>query len=511
MIEILSKYRIILFCILGSFVRLIYGYIYEPWTEAPDHLAWELILEQGSFKYDHLIHYPHEGGTILITLLSQIVELFTNFSSLTVSAFLIDFAVRFFQIKIVSKVFNLQIATLFGVWTIFSTPSILPYGTVNFALHSISSLFPFLLLLLLFQHKDTVKYHLFCGVFLGLALWFSYSNMVLIPAFFLYRIITREKCSHWMYSVLSLSAVVAIHGFVRIYTDAGFHLREFGLMAIRSADFSIYDIDFIDRILKLPIVIANGATALPGANSNMVVIQIIYIVVAFLSVIGFVFTHKKSDFRTTVYMIFPTIVLFLISYLFSPFYEMKVMGNYITFRHLTYIIPFVSLFIIVGLSSLKYKHVLILFLVLGIVRSGQLFTAEKSPPNDMFTQASGWILGTKLGHDPTAVSAIIDDNVDKKELLIKGVGWGISTSLMDNNKGGITERIDQLVNLYFTYPVDYQEGLLEGIKFSFSDQVTPKLNPDLLMKIERRINKRKISLDVFCSTKYTVFLAAYES
>src|SRR5690606_32878207 len=137
-----------------------------------------LILDQTKFSYEYLIHYPHEGGTILISLLSQFVNLFTSFSSLTVVAFLLDFVVRFIQITVVKKVFNSQTALLFGVWTIFATPALIPWGTVNFGLHYLSSVFPFILLLLLYRKKNTLKYYLGCGLFLGLACWFSYSNVV---------------------------------------------------------------------------------------------------------------------------------------------------------------------------------------------------------------------------------------------------------------------------------------------------------------------------------------------
>jgi len=35
---------------MGSIVRLLYGYFYKPWSLGPDQIAWELIIEQGSFS-----------------------------------------------------------------------------------------------------------------------------------------------------------------------------------------------------------------------------------------------------------------------------------------------------------------------------------------------------------------------------------------------------------------------------------------------------------------------------
>ena len=95
----LGKYGIFVLCILGAITRMFYGYAHEPWIHAPDQLAWEMVIEQGDLSYCQLIHYPHEGGSILFSLFSQLLELFTSFSSLTISAFLADFVVRFVQIS----------------------------------------------------------------------------------------------------------------------------------------------------------------------------------------------------------------------------------------------------------------------------------------------------------------------------------------------------------------------------------------------------------------------------
>jgi len=487
MIVFLAKYRILILCILGSLVRLVYGCLFQPWTQAPDQLAWEFVLEQSSFSYDHLIHYPHEGGTILISLLSQFIETFTSFSSLSVIAFIIDFIVRFFQIKIVNKVFNLQIATFFGLWTIFASPSIIPYGTVNFGLHSIASVFPFIAFYLLSLQKTSIKFQLIGGLFLGLAFWFSYSNLVLIPAFYLYYMLTRQKLTSWIYSIVSLSTVLILHLLVRVYADPGFHLSEFGLTAVRSADFSIFEVNVLARLYHFPAVIANAATALPGSDWMMLGFRILFFLLVLCSMIGFRMAHKRQEFKVVFYGIVPMLFLFLLTYLFSPFFDSKDFGDHITYRHLTYILPLLSLFMILGLASLKNKALLAVFLLAGMIRGFQLFFTEKADRNDTVVQASGWILGTKMGHDPEVISAIIAANPTKKEILIRGVGWGISNSLMDNNQGEEESKINQLVALYYSYPIDYREGLLEGIKFSFSDEVTPRLNKDLQFKIEDKI------------------------
>ena len=489
-----KKYGVLILCILGSFTRLLYGYLYEPWNDAPDHIAWELIIEQHNLRYDHLIHYPHEGGTILVSLLCCIVEWFTNFSSLTIVAIVLDFFVRFLQINIVKKVFNLQAAALFGCWTIFAVPSILPWGTVNFGLHYVASVFPFILLFLLAQKKDTIKYHLMCGLFLGFAFWFSYSNVILIPVFFLYKILTRSHIKKWFYSTLSLGTLILLHLLTRKFLDAGFHLTSFAPTSIRGEAFSLNNINIFDQLRNMPTVIANAIAGLPHTNKFMNIIRPVYYVLFVASIIGFLRAFKQHRFHNSVYLIFPIILFFLIIYVLSPFVHSKEVGNYTSFRHLAYVVPLISLWIIVGFLSSNYKYVVIVFLLLGTYRTCQLFTMDQTSSKEMSIKAAGWVLGTKLGHDPDALTSILKDNPEKSMLLSQGIGWGICTSLMQGvdelNMFESRSKVDELVEIVSTFPKPYRNHLLEGIDFSFSDQVFPRLNKRLYVKIEEVWNKR---------------------
>ncbi len=476
---------------MGSLVRLIFGLVFEPWTQSPDQMAWELVLQQNVFSYDHLIHYPHEGGTILISLLSQFIRLFTNLNSLSIAAFILDFSLRFIQIKIVNSVFNLRLAIWFGIWTIFATPSLLPWGTLNFGLHSIASVFPFIFLNLLFQKNFSIKHHFFCGLFLGLTFWFSYSNIILIPIYFIYRLITKTPIKLWLYSVLSLSLVLAVHFLVRANFDAGFHLNKIEMGSIRGENFSIADLPLFERFCEIPTVLANSFLALPKSNAYMKVFQILFYSLLSLSAFGFFYGLRKKKFEPSLSIIFPIILLFLILYLFSPFYYSKDQGNHVAFRHLTYILPLVALFCIAGFSALKYNQVFILmFLSLGFIRSGQLFLQEKLPKNEMMETATGWVLATKFGHAPNILMHIVAMHPEKQKILLKGIGWGMSTAIFQNlkqpfNTSIVNAKVKQLQQLLLEFPIDSQSDLLEGIEYSFSDQVTPQLDGQLFVLLKQ--------------------------
>lgn len=490
----LKKYGVLILCILGSFTRLVYGYLYEPWNDAPDHLAWELIIEQHNVHYDHLIHYPHEGGTILVSLLCYIVEWFTSFSSLTIVAIVLDFFIRFLQINIVKRVFNLQTAMLFGGWTIFAAPFIIPWGTVNFGLHYVASVFPFILLFLLAQKKDSIKHHLMCGAFLGVAFWFSYSNIILIPVFFLYKILTRSNTKKWLYSSLSLGVLILLHLLTRQFFDAGFHVTSFAPTSIRGEVFSLNNINILHQLQNMPSVIANAMAGLPHTNQFMNILRPAYYFLFVASIIGFLIAYKKHRFHNSVYLIFLIILFFLIIYVLSPFIHLKEVGNYASFRHLAYIVPLISLWIILGFLSSNYKYVVIVFLLLGTYRTCQLFTMDHTPSKEMSIKAAGWVLGAKFGHDPEILTPILKDNPEKGILLSQGIGWGICASLMQGvdapNMPESSSKVNELVEIVSIFPTPYQNDLLEGIEYSFSDQVIPRLNKHFHVKVEEAWNKR---------------------
>jgi hypothetical protein len=178
---------ILVMCVLGSLFRLGYCWVHTPWKFAPDHMAWEILLDEsikeGDFSYSHLIHYPHEGGTIVVSLFSLLINFFTPLNSLAIAAFILDFLSRLIQLYVVKKIFTNKVSLAFGLWTIFAMPCIIPWAGVSFGLHSISSLFPFVFMYLIWKDGASHRHSVIMGLFLGLAVWFSYANIPLIPVY----------------------------------------------------------------------------------------------------------------------------------------------------------------------------------------------------------------------------------------------------------------------------------------------------------------------------------------
>jgi len=483
----MPKYYLLILALLGSLIRFLYGYLYTPWNEAVDQIAWEILLDQGSLSYDQLIHYPHEGGTIIISLLSHFFKIFTNFNSLTISAFVCDFAIRLIQLVIVKKIFDNKIAHLFGIWSIFATPAIIPWGVVNFGLHSLSSLFPFMLMYLIWLNKDSVKEQLQNGVFLGLAFWFSYINVVIIVVYFLFQIFKKEKSIKWIYALFSLSFILIIHFIVRGIADAGFSLEQLNVESIRGVEFLFNDLNTWKRLYEVWLnPLAGSIIAGLNIEHSLTINKYAWIFTFFLGFLGWINLFLKGNYSRRIGFNLITILFFISLYAISPFYyDSPNLGNYVAYRHLTYIFPLIALFILVGLNSYKYKTVLsTLFLLIGIYSSGLLFTSTKKQYNSEIDRPVGWVLGLKLGHDSERLYKIIETSNRDKKLLLQGVGWGMSTALFKNVESHdlktINDKTYLLLDLIDDYPNDCQHNLIDGVKFSFTDKVTPKLEKSIL-------------------------------
>jgi hypothetical protein len=481
----LTKINLLFFCLLGTLLRVIYSYYYTPWRFAPDHLAWESMIRAGGFSYAELIHYPHEGGTILVSLLSKFLGLFTAFNSLTLSAILLDFISRFIQLYIVSKTFPANVTLAFGLWSIFASPSSIPWGSLNFGMHAVSSSFPFLLFYVFQKNKGTARFYTLSGMFMGFAVWFSYTNLVLLPAYLVLLFFAGNELRFKLYALFSFVGLMFLHLLVRLYADAGFHLEQIPLDSIRDTSFSFSDAETWKRLYKLW-TNALADSSIAARNSPYFVASLKYIWISLVGIGLLAFLRmkmpelKSGSKQALMLMVFT----FLLVYAISPFYyEGEQISNHVAYRHLCYILPLLSLLVIAGLNNLRTGVVLwSLYLVFAVYGCVLLFTQK--PPQGNGEKAAGWVLCKKIGHDPVKVQEVIQGSSLDHSLLYQGIGWGMSSALFENveanNKALFDERLKKFKTLFMAYPMEYRDELKEGAKFSFGDGITPVLDKAIL-------------------------------
>ncbi len=491
----LSPWRpsnIAVFALFGTIFRILYAYFLRPWHQAPDHFAWEMSLDDvhatGHISYDQLIHYPHEGGSILISLLCLCIKLFTKFNSLAIAALLIDTATRWVQMYVVQKIFDSRISLAFGIWTIVALPSLIPWSSVNFGLHSISSFFPFLLLWILRKGKNGTRHFILQGTFLGLAIWFSHVNIVLVPVYLLFLLFQRKSMQQSAYALLSLAAILALHSIVKTQADAGFHLADFSADTIRGFTFrglGEMDISHLNSVWgdQLP-----GSTLLKTKDlATNGWLQGIWITLGVIGLGMLLLSRSFRDVQQGVTTGFLIVVVFMVSYAVSPFlFDNSRPPNFVAYRHLSYILPLLSLYVIVGLSKLRLRFVLLpVYLACGVYGSCMLFA--QAPRKGYPLKETGWILTSKFGHDPEKLSRIIERSEYNQDEFMIGVGWGMSTlnfsSVAPGNEELLEQKIQSIVLALDEFKPENRMKLIEGVRWSFEAVVDPKLDMAILYRL----------------------------
>lgn len=488
----IKRHYIFLFCILGSIVRLIYGIMHQPWLQSPDQMAWEIILDQKMFTYDHLIHYPHEGGTIVISLISQVINILTSLNSLSITAFILDFLIRIFQMNIIEKVFNSKIAFYFGLWTIFATSTIIPWGTTIFGLHYISGIFPFVFLFLISKREVSFKNQILNGTIIALMIWFNYTNLMLAPIFIIHLLTQTNRLQNAIAFLSSLLVIILLHFIIRLNFSAGFILNEYSLFSVRGESLSTDFKTFINRLLIIPDTLSNALIALPINGKARVYFKIVIYLFFGFSLTGIILSIRNKSFNKNVLYIIILITLFSVIYLLSPFYFPENFGNYIAFRHLSFIVPLISLLIIISLSFFRIKVLVYIFIVICSMRSINLFSLKNSVDSNDLALKTGWILGSKFGHDPNKIIKLVSSQ-NNNSILLQGAVWGINSSLLFDTKqispADAELKVQKLVSILTAFPKGNNTDIKKGLLISFSNKVSPVLDPALLPLIEKRLNK----------------------
>lgn len=490
------KYLLLFLILLGSISRLIYGVNNTPWTLAPDQIAWEIVLsnvlEEGNLSYSRFIHYPHEGGTILISTLALLIKPIFSAHSLLIVGFLLDIVVRFIQLFVTQKVFGNRTAILLGLWLILPSPILIPWANLNFGLHYLSSVFPFILLLLTNKEFSARKnISIWTGLFLGFSIWFSYSNIVLVPITIIFLGLSKTSIKNWLQLALSFTSIIFSHICVRTFFDAGFHLSFFEDFSIRGITYSFAVGEIFNRFYHMWVEVFPNTTIVIGSfDFEHHIITYSWIAIVSIAILA-PFLNKLKSIPQQYWVTLGIFSTFFIFYALGPFFPgYEHTGNHITYRHITYILPLLGLIVISGVQNTKLATLLTgLFILTSAIGSSELYRIEPSKGDT--TLAAGWVLGTKFGHNTNDLVSIIESSQQNKKELIKGAGWGISASLFQssqNEKGSIESKITELKSIYDQIPEKYQNQFKKGIEFSFEDFITPRLDKTIWKeKLEKEL------------------------
>lgn len=493
---------LVLFLLAGTLVRGVFAYFTHPWYAAPDQLAWGLSLDEmvssGHWRYFQLIHAPHEGGTFFIGLLSLLLRPFhALLPSLSIAALLLDTLSRWIQILIVTKLAGRATATWFGAWTVLSVPLLIPWATVDFGLHALAAFFPFVFLSMAFSYKPLPKAAAIFGVFVGLALSFSYDNVVLIPAgaIVVLQGTGNLKC-RWanLFRFLGAMALTLIpHIYTRLDVNTGYFLENNNLLAGRSGLHSgLFSAGHFAMFRNIWVTSLPGAFMLCSIDAlTPLAITVIVIFFLFTGGLYFIFS-RRIPFNTRKLLLF-LVFLFVSLYAFSGFAGASFSNrSFVYYRHLAYIIPLMVFGIVAGLATENQfkKSLLGAWLLFCGIAAVSYMRQPSAAPQPAYG-AAGWILAKKYGDDVNTVFRIQEvAPAGYRDLVALGIGWGYAASLLSNPAH--QNSVQELVKVVGESPLMYRPKMVEGIHYAFHPGITPVLDTSLLRSFDSTLSRNAI-------------------
>lgn len=498
----LNNYALMALVLLGTLVRLFFGLQAQGWLLAPDQLAWGLMLEDFAMgeegHYDQLVHYPHEGGSIFISLLALLLRPFEAWlPALSLAALVVELFGRTIQLLVVRKIFGGPSAWLFGIWSVLAIPTLLPWATVNFGLHALSGFWPFLFLLSITTSFRHIPRYVMAGVVTGLALTMSYDNLVLLPAFGIWALFfSQEQTPKWKqlpgFGLIAL-LVLFPHLMARSFLDAGFVLKSFDWGNIRGESWLLWmeKESWYSRLWK------TGYHSLPGSTMMPEVVGILasYVRKFWLLIGGIGLIAGTLHFRRQSHAFWVGLSLlgfFLLFYAFSPFFTPSADSSiYVQYRHLTYILPLMVALGLHGLLYLDRKTGLAGLTWIAISAVGSIsYISQATQPTATFDPAIGWVLTQKLGHQPERLFSVVQRAKPELQPLIwNGVGWGTTSAILEATGAPNQEKTDRLMGLLFQYPDSVSLDLIKGVRMSFEPWLTPTLDTNFLPLLELEMAK----------------------
>ena len=458
---------------------------------APDQIAWGLsldaMLQHGSFSYKQLIHYPHEGGSFLISIIAIILKPFNAIlPALSIAALLVDACSRWIQIKIAEKLFGQSTAVIFAVWTVFAVPLLLPWGTVNFGLHSLASFLPFIFIYIAISQSGKANEGTWCGIAAGLSITFAYDNLILIPAFLIWKFIdggdlfSKSKvCARFLgFTFIALLPHISL----RMFAENGFQLEQLSAASIRGVVWNdVFSGLYINKLLAvinmhLPAsFFLSTGHLVSGVMQRYIVIGVFVIAIVLLSI-------KKIKPRQSILLIMLLILIYTIAFAASPFYsEFQESKSYVYFRHFAFIIPLISLIIIHAfVNTGKMRNMLIGSWLVVCSFFSITYIVKSVPEKSANYEATGWVLARKYGDQPEMLKQLKDaaPAAQRNDLLI-GFGWGLTATLLTDVTERNSQPVNQLKNLYSQFPSTDQPYIRQGFDKAFSAGITPVLDKQL--------------------------------
>lgn len=467
--------------LLGTALRLALALKIQPWSQAPDWWAWATLLHSSPppLQFDQLLHYPHEGGSILLSLLALGLapSNATALPALIAAALVLDFGLRWWASLWVEKLLGPTAALAYALWQVCALPLLLWWGILPVGLHYLASFFP---LLFVCAAQRPTRRAGWLGVVCGLGVLWTWDNLLLLGAALPWLVDPKRLRA----SVIQLSicygcalALVVPFLLIKLWLPIGFELEQANALWLRG----------VVWVVPPPLALAKQLIAtlfitLPNAIGLSFPLNWLWWAL-WLACLAQTSTAPAWAVLKNIGWV---VGLYLFVYSLSPFHTAFARVDFSAYRHLAYILPLVALAGVGGGGprfAVAHRVAFGGLLALSLAGAISMFTLPAAPPN---YQAAGWVLARKLGHDPQRLEHLIEQQpLAQQAEWMRGVGWGTTATLLNPATPlAAEERLPQLQQILNAYAPIHRPALLQGVCHAFAPGITPQLDATLLTELQ---------------------------
>ena len=320
---------------------------------------------------------------------------------------------------------------------------------------------------------------------------FSFDNLVLAPVAMLV-ILWSEKITMNKIAALFSFLLIFFIAFLpfllaRKFLNTGFQLESESVLSLHGVEFgNPFTVKHFGKFIAVWITTLPLSLLMPGLS--LLFTAIIGVILITLIAFGLKSFYKEKGLSSVIKICSAGLVVtFFLFYAFSPFYSNYLPGrSYVSYRHLTYIVPFLIAIMIYGISiSGKTGKMIFASWMILCIAGTFIFTIQQPLYKQPLYKPAGWILAKKFGHDVDHMLPInsMAEEKYRKDILF-GYGWGLSATLFEHT--GDSSSINKLIHLVEKFPDEKIDQVKAGVRFSFDSSVTPVLDKNVLFELEKK-------------------------
>jgi hypothetical protein len=466
----------------GTGLRLWVAWAVQTWHRSPDLLAWGALLMEGpGLGLDRLLHYPHEGGSIIVSLVAMGLARagLDLVPPLVGSALLLDTVSRVGACLVVDRLFGPGKALWFGAWTVCAVPLVLWWSAVPVGLHHLAGVFP--LAFILAASSTTGDRASRMGLVCGLSLLWAWDNLVLLVAVvpILYdRLDVRASLARLLVFFVWSAGIASLLFLVRSAGSTGFELEPRGPFWLRGVELT-----GLDPMTAIAGLATTAVVSLPAALALGPLLGWLWWTCWALLAAGN--RDEKSGNPMAVRAAGWVIATYVLAYSVSPFRSAIWDINVIAYRHLTYIVALVVVVAIAraGRQSRRGRLAFAGLLALGVAGSAGLLSM---PEASIDPARAGWVLARKLGHDPRRLERLVEGRpLSERPEWMEGIGWGTTAIVLGPSSAAPeAERSSRVTALLSQYAAEHRAALQRGVCRAFAPGVTPRLDRQHLSALQ---------------------------